>query len=186
MTRPTGDVGLPVIELRIDVAHHLQHHASLHLLGLGVEGQVVRIVAVHAAGAGRESNVLHREFDVLSSEHFEIGSTDNSGPSRRERRHLTAAISPPRAPPPGGSRRHRESAGSPGQIVDNYRNLLVSQIRTCLLRRSCSGRRSLRATDRAPSERSPCDLLLLHVHEIFLVLQAVIIDQFAVQNERLL
>jgi hypothetical protein len=81
MTRPTGDVGLPVTELCIDVAHHLEHHASLHLLGLGIERQVVQIVAVYAADSEGESNVLHREFDVLHREHFEIGGTDDCSAS---------------------------------------------------------------------------------------------------------
>src|SRR5215472_10112968 len=88
MTRPTRDVDVPVTELRIDVAHHLEHHASLHLLGLGIERQVVQIVAVYAADAERESNVLHRDFDVLRREHFEIGGTNDCSPSRREWRRL--------------------------------------------------------------------------------------------------
>ena len=91
MTRPTGDVGLPVTELCIDVAHHLEHHASLHLWGLGIERQVVQIVAVYAADSERESNVLHRDFDVLRREHFEIGGTNDCGPSRREWRHRAPA-----------------------------------------------------------------------------------------------
>ena len=77
MTRPTGDVGLPVTELRINVAHHLEHHASLQLLGLGIEREVVHFVAVYAAESERESNVLHRNFDVLRREHFEIGGSNN-------------------------------------------------------------------------------------------------------------
>src|ERR1700674_2921717 len=98
MTRPTGDVGVPITALRIDVAHHLEHHASLQLFGFGIERQVVQIVAVYAADSERESNVLHREFDVLRREHFEIGGTNDCGPSRREWRHrappaaLTAAL----------------------------------------------------------------------------------------------
>src|SRR5262249_60026835 len=91
MTRPAGDVGLPVTELCIDVAHHLEHHASLHLLGLGIERQVVQIVAMYAADSERESNVLHREFDILRREHFEIGGTNDGGPSRREWRHRAPA-----------------------------------------------------------------------------------------------
>src|SRR6516225_7633304 len=79
-----SDVGLPVAELRIDVAHHLEHHASLHLLGLGIERQVVQIVAVYADDAERESNVLHRDLDVLRREHFEIAGTNDCSPSRRE------------------------------------------------------------------------------------------------------
>src|SRR5215471_16187210 len=94
MTRPTGDVGLLVTELRIDVANHLEHHASLHLLGLGVERQVVHVVAVDAADSKRESNVLHRNFDVLRREHFEIGGTNDCSSSRRERRHPTRAAAP--------------------------------------------------------------------------------------------
>ena len=42
MTCPAGDVGLAVAELGVDVAHHLEHHASLHLLGLGVEREAGR------------------------------------------------------------------------------------------------------------------------------------------------
>lgn len=76
MTRPTGDVDVPVTELRIDVAHHLEHHASLQLLGLGIERKVVHDVAVYTAQPERESNVLHRNFDVLRREHFEINPTN--------------------------------------------------------------------------------------------------------------
>src|SRR5579862_7258414 len=94
MTRPTGDVGVPVTELRIDVAHHLQHHASLHLFGLSIERQVVQIVAVYAADSEREGNVLHREFDVLRREHFEIGGTNYCSPSCREWRRLALAAAP--------------------------------------------------------------------------------------------
>src|SRR5438552_1943521 len=118
MTRPTGDVGLPVIELRIDVAHHLKHHASLHFFGLGIERQVVHVMAVYAADSERESNVLHRNFDVLLREHFEIGGTNDCGSSRRERRHPAAAAPAPAASTTTGSR-DRESAGSPGQKLDN-------------------------------------------------------------------
>src|SRR5580765_1588260 len=91
MTRPASDVSLPVAEPCIDVAHHLEHHASLHLFGLGIERQVVQIVAVYAADSERESNVLHREFDVLRREHFEIGGTNDSRPSGREWRHRALA-----------------------------------------------------------------------------------------------
>src|SRR6516225_7813682 len=89
-----SDVGLPVAELRIDVAHHLEHHASLHLLGLGIERQVVQIVAVYAADSERESNVLHRDFDVLRREHFKIAGTNDCSPSRREWRHLALGAAP--------------------------------------------------------------------------------------------
>src|SRR5215510_4755993 len=144
MTRPTGDVSLPVTELRIDVAHHLEHHASLHLLGLGIERQVGHVVAVYAADSERESNVLHRNFDVLRREHFEIGGTNDCSSSRRERCHPARAAAPattPAAPTTTGSR-NIESAGSPGQILDNLRNLLVSQTRTLLLHASdCGGPR---------------------------------------------
>src|SRR5215471_2156568 len=88
MTRPTRDVGLPITELRIEVAHHLEHHASLGFLGLGIERQVVQIVAVNAADAERESNVLHRDFDVLRRQHFEIVGANDCSPSRREWRRL--------------------------------------------------------------------------------------------------
>lgn len=77
MTRPTGDVGLPVTEIRIDVAHHLEHHASLHLLGLGIERQAAH-VAECAGDPERESNVLHRDVDVLRREHFEIVRSNDS------------------------------------------------------------------------------------------------------------
>jgi len=117
MTRPTGDVGFVVTELRIDVAHHLEHHASLHLLGLGIERQVVQIVAVYAADSERESNVLHREFDILRREHFEIGGTNDCSPSRREWRHPAPAAAPAAPATPGS--RDSESASSPGQILDN-------------------------------------------------------------------
>src|SRR2546422_7266359 len=116
MTCPTGDVGLPVTELRIDVAHHLEHQASLHLLGLGIERQVVHVVAVYAADSERESNVLHRNFDVLRREHFEIGGTNDCSSSRRERRHPAASAA---TTPTTTGRRDSESAGSPGQILDN-------------------------------------------------------------------
>ena len=79
MTRPTGDVGLTVTELRIDVADHLEHHASLHLSGLRIERKVVQVVAVYAADSERKSNFLHREFEVLRREHFEIVGTNVSG-----------------------------------------------------------------------------------------------------------
>src|SRR5437870_13555454 len=114
MTCPTGDVGLPVTELHIDVAHHLEHHASLHLLGLDIERQVFNVVAVYAADSERESNVLHRNFDVLRREHFEIGGTNDRSSSRRERRHPA-----PAAAPTTTCSRDSESASSPGQIVDN-------------------------------------------------------------------
>src|SRR5215470_12917840 len=104
MTRPTGDVGVPVSELRIDVAHHLEHHASLQLLGLGIERQVVHVVAVYAADSERESNVLHRDFDVLRREHFKIGSTNDCSPSRREWRHPAPAAASTTATPATGSR----------------------------------------------------------------------------------
>src|SRR5262249_14595463 len=117
MTRPTSDVGLVVTELRIDVAHHLEHHASLHFFGLGIERQVVHVVAVYAAEPERERNVLHRNFDVLRREHFEIGGTNDCSPSRREWRHPAPAAAPT-APATTGSR-DSESAGSPGQILDN-------------------------------------------------------------------
>src|SRR5262249_52187009 len=138
MTRPTGYVGLIVTELRIDVAHHLEHHASLQFFGLGIERQVVHVVAVYAAESERESNVLHRNFDVLRREHFEICGTDNCRPSRREWRHPAPAAAPA-APATTGSR-DSESTGSPGQIVDNQRNLLVIQTCTLLLHSSdCGG-----------------------------------------------
>src|SRR5215471_15487764 len=138
MTRPTGDVGLPVTELRIDFAHHLEHHASLQLFGLGIERQVVHVVAVYAAESERESNVLHRNFDVLRREHFEIGGTNDCRPSRREWRHPAPAAAP--ATPATTGSRDSESAGSSRQILDNYRNLLVIQTRTLLLHASdCGG-----------------------------------------------
>src|SRR5712692_7598033 len=118
MTRPTGDVGLPVTELRIDVAHHLEHHESLRLFGLGIERQVVQIVAVYAADSERESNVLHRDFDVLRREHFEIVGTNDCRPSRREWRHLALAAALAAASTTTGGR-DGESASSPGQILDN-------------------------------------------------------------------
>ncbi len=59
MTRPTGGVGLPVTELCIDIAHHLEHHSSLHLLGLGIERQAVQIVAVYAADSERGRAVIN-------------------------------------------------------------------------------------------------------------------------------
>src|ERR1700733_3013668 len=127
MTRPAGDVGLLVTELRIDVAHHLEHHASLQLFGLGIKRQVVHVVAVYAADSERESNVLHRDFDVLRREHFEIGGTNDSSPSRREWRHLpavltpalTAALTAALTPALAIGIRDSERAGSPGQIFDN-------------------------------------------------------------------
>src|SRR5262252_7002114 len=137
MTRPTGDVGLVVTELRIDVAHHLKHHASLQLFGLGIERQVVHVVAVYAAEPERERNVLHRNFDVLRRQHFEVGGTNDCGPSRREWRHPAAAASTTATTTTGS--RDRESASSPGQILDNLRNLLVSQTRTLLLHTSNCG-----------------------------------------------
>src|SRR5271169_6416767 len=107
MTRPAGDVGLPVTERCIDVAHHLEHHAGFHLFWLGIERQVVQIVAVYAADSERESNVLHGELDVLRGEHFEIGGTNDSSPSRREwRRRAPAAAS---ATPSATGRRDGES-----------------------------------------------------------------------------
>src|SRR5215813_12796395 len=127
MTRPTGDVGLPVTELRIDLAHHLEHHASLQLLGLGIERQVGHVVAVYAAEPERDSNVLHCNFDVLRREHFEIGGTDDCRPSRGEWRHPAAAAAstaPAAAAPATTASRDSESAGSPRQILDNQRNLV--------------------------------------------------------------
>src|SRR5262249_36374117 len=145
MARPTGDVGLPVTELGIDVAHHLEHHASLHLLRLGIERQVGHVVAVYAADSERESNVLHRNFDVLRCEHFEISGTNDGTPPRRERRHPARAAAPattPAAAPTTTGSRDSESAGSPGQILDNLRNLLVSQTCALLLHASdCGGPR---------------------------------------------
>ena len=44
----TGYVSLPVAELRVDVTHHLEHHASLQLLGLGIERHVGIVVAEDA------------------------------------------------------------------------------------------------------------------------------------------
>src|SRR5215813_4605308 len=117
MTRPASDVGLVVTELRIDVAYHLEHHASLQLFGLGIERQVVHVVAVYAAESQRESNVLHRNFDVLSSEHFEIGRTNDCSSSRLERRHPATAAAP--TTPATTASRNSESGSSPGQKVDN-------------------------------------------------------------------
>src|SRR6516225_2003158 len=114
MTRPTGDVGLVVTELRIDVAYHLEHHASLQLFGLGIERQVVHVVAVDAAESERERNVLHRIFDVLRREHFEIGGANDCSSSRREGLYTATAA----APAATGSR-DSDRAGSPGQKVDN-------------------------------------------------------------------
>ena len=140
MTSPTSDVGLPVTELRIDVAHHLEHHASLQLLGFGIERQVVHVVAIDASESECESDVLHRDFDVLRREHFEIGGTDDCSSSRREWRY----------PPPTAASttaatttsRDNKSASSPGQIIDNLRNLFVSQSRTLVLHASdCGGPR---------------------------------------------
>src|SRR5687767_15576596 len=111
MTRPAGDVCLPVTELRIDVTHHLEHHASLQLSGLGIERQVAHVVAVDAAESERESNALHRNFDVLRRKHFEIGGTNDCSPSRREWRHPAA---PAAAAPTTTGSRDRESASSPG------------------------------------------------------------------------
>src|ERR1019366_2385752 len=144
MTRPTGDVGVPVTELRIDVAHHLEHHASLQLFGLGIERQVVQIVAVYAADSERERNVLHRDFDVLGREHFEIGGTNDCSPSCREWRHraLAAALTALAAALTATGSRDGERAGGPGQILDNYRNLRIRQIRTLPLHASdCGGPR---------------------------------------------
>src|SRR6185295_3925119 len=95
MTRPAGDVGLPVTELRIDVAHHLEHHASFQLLWLGIERQVTHVVAVNAAEPERKRHVLHRDFYILGREHFEIGGTNNCSSSCRERRHTAAATPAP-------------------------------------------------------------------------------------------
>src|SRR5215813_8683278 len=114
MTRPASDVGLVVTELRIDVAYHLEHHASLQLFGLGIERQVVHVVAVYAAESERESNVLHRNFDVLRREHFEIGGTNDCSSSRRERRHPATTAAPATT-----ASRNSESGSSPGQKVDN-------------------------------------------------------------------
>src|SRR5436190_402086 len=83
MTRPTADAGLPVTEPRIDVAHHLEHQASLHLLRLGIGRQVAILVAEGAVDSERESNVLHRDVDVLRREHFEILATNDSSRLRR-------------------------------------------------------------------------------------------------------
>src|ERR1700722_13124787 len=144
MTRPTGDVGLLVTELRIDVAHHLEHHASLQLFGFGIERQVVHVVAVYAADSERESNVLHRDFDVLRREHFEIGGTNDSSPSRREWRHraLAAALTALAATLTTSGSRDSESASSPGQILDHQRNLRVRQVRSLPLHASdCGGPR---------------------------------------------
>src|SRR5262247_59896 len=110
MTRPTGDVGLPVTELLIDVAHHLEHHASLHLLGLGIERQVVHVVAIDAADTARESHVLQRNFDVLRREHFEVGGANDCSSSRRERRHTASASTASTAPATTTASRDRESA----------------------------------------------------------------------------
>src|SRR5215831_15912047 len=118
MTCPTGDVGLVVTELRIDVAHHLEHHASLQLFGLGIERQVVHVVAVYAAEPERESNVLHRNFDVLRGEHLEIGRTNDCSSSRREWSHSAPAAASTTATTTTGSR-DRESGSSPGQILDD-------------------------------------------------------------------
>src|SRR5262250_290967 len=103
MTRPTGHVGLVITELRIDVAYHLEHHASLQLFGLDIERQVVHVVAVYAAEPERESHVLHRNFDVLHREHFEIGGANDRSPSCREWRHPARAATPA-APATTGSR----------------------------------------------------------------------------------
>ncbi len=144
MTRPTGDVGLPVIELRVNVSHHPEHHKSLRLFGLGIERQVVQLVAVYAADSERESNVLHREFDVLRRQHFEIGGTNDCRPSRREwrRRALAAAftttLTAALATTPTGS--DSESACSLRQILGHQRNLRIRQIRTLPLHASdCGG-----------------------------------------------
>src|SRR5882724_11537489 len=132
MTGPTGNVGLPVTELRIDVAHHLEHHESLRLFGLGIERQVVQIVAVYAADSERERNVLHRDFDVLRREYFEIGGTHDCSPSRREWRYLAAVLTT-------RASRDSKSAGRSGQILDNYRNLRIRQISTLPLHASDGG-----------------------------------------------
>src|SRR5215468_9332288 len=108
MTRPTSDVGLVVTELRIDVAHHLEHHASLQLFGLGIERQVVHVVAVYAAEPERKGNVLHGNFDVLRREYFEIGRTNDCGSSRRKWRHAAPAAASTTATTTTGSR-DRES-----------------------------------------------------------------------------
>ena len=131
MTRPTGYVRLIITELRIDVGHHLEHHPSLHLFGLGIERQVVHVVAAYAAEPERERYVLHRNFDVLRREHFEIGGTNDCGPSRREWRHPAPAAAPTASATTGS--RDSESAGSPAQKLDNQRNLVVIQTRTLLL-----------------------------------------------------
>src|SRR5262245_44231742 len=124
MTRPTGDVGLVVTELRIDIAHHLEHHPSLQLLGLGIERQVVHVVAVYAADSERERNVLHRNFDVLRRKHFEIGGANDCRSSRREWRSpaapaasTTAASATAAASTTSG--RDIERASSSGQILGN-------------------------------------------------------------------
>src|SRR5262245_22431804 len=119
MTRPTGNVGLPVTELRIDVAHHLEHHASLHLSGFGIERQVGHVVAIYAADSERESNVLHRNFDVLRREHFEIGGTNDCSSSCRERRYPATTPGPSPATSATTGSRDSESASSPGQILGN-------------------------------------------------------------------
>ena len=80
------------------------------------------VVAVDAAEVERERNVLHRKFDVLRREHFEIGGTDDSSSSRRERIGGAApatSAAPATAAPATTGRRDRESAGSPGQILGN-------------------------------------------------------------------
>src|SRR5262249_41555866 len=138
MTRPTSDVGLVVAELRIDVAHHLEHHASLQLFGFGIERQVVHVVAVYAAKSERKSNVLHRDFDVLLREHFKIGGTNDCSPARREWRHTAPASSSTTATTATASW-DNESASSHGEKLDNLRNLLVSHTRTLVLHASVCG-----------------------------------------------
>ena len=105
-----------VTELRIDVAHHLEHQESLQLFGLGVERQVAHIVAVYAAESERKSYILHCNFDVLRSQHFEIGGTNDCSSSRRERRHpapAAASTTATTAAPASTASRDSDSAGSP-------------------------------------------------------------------------
>lgn len=141
MAGEASHVLFAIPEGAIDSTHHNDHSASSHLLDLCVRGAVFHVAK--AAGsfiqeAQRLYERLHRGRQVGSLEYLDVfPATSASAPTATATTSKTptsttlTSTTPPRATPTRATgSRDSESAGSPGENLGNYRDLLVSEIRT--------------------------------------------------------
>ena len=140
MAGEASHVRFAVPEGAIDSTHHNDHSARGHLLGLCVSGPIID-VAVAARSLIQKAQRLHEGLHggrpIGSLEHLDVfGATTSpaaaSAPTASGRGATCAASAT------SGSR-DSESAGSPGQILGNERNLLIRQTRTDTLHASDAG-----------------------------------------------